>query len=63
MAVLEEIGARYEKVLVDINNGEHRIAEYLIIHPLGLVPAFRLMSSGPCACTRRREPLIQSLLM
>lgn len=46
MAVLEEIGAPYEKVLVDIDNGEHRSPEYLRIHPLGLVPAFRLPDGG-----------------
>ena len=42
MAVLEETGVSYEKILIDIGRGEHQSAEYLKIHPLGLVPAFRL---------------------
>ncbi len=42
MAVLEEVGAPYEKNLIDINKGEHQSPEYLKIHPLGLVPALRL---------------------
>ena len=42
MAVLEEVGAFYEKNLIDMNKGEHQSPEYLKIHPLGLVPALRL---------------------
>jgi glutathione S-transferase len=42
MAVLEEAGVSYEKTLIDISKGEHLSPEYLEIHPLGLVPAFRL---------------------
>jgi glutathione S-transferase len=42
MAVLEEVGAAYEKNLIDINQGEHQSPGYLKIHPLGLVPALRL---------------------
>ena len=42
MAVLEEVGAPYEKNLIDMNKGEHQSPEYLKIHPLGLVPALRL---------------------
>jgi glutathione S-transferase len=45
MAVLEEVGVSYEKVLIDISKGEHQSPEYLKIHPLGLVPAFRLENS------------------
>ena len=42
MALLEEVGAPYEKILININAGENRTAKYLKIHPLGLVPALRL---------------------
>ena len=42
MAVLEEIGAEYETVLIDAQAGEHRSPEYRKIHPYGLVPALRL---------------------
>ena len=42
MAVLEEIGADYEGVLIDAGAGEHRKPEYRKIHPLGLIPALRL---------------------
>lgn len=42
MAVLEEVGVPYKKTLIDISKGEHLSPEYLKIHPLGLVPAFRL---------------------
>ena len=37
-AVLEEIGAPHELVLVDIDKGEHRGAAYLEINPHGRVP-------------------------
>ena len=47
MAVLEEIGTPYEKILIDFEKGENRTAEYLKIHPLGLVPALRL-TDGRC---------------
>lgn len=42
MAMLEEVEVPYEKTLIDINKGEQKTPEYLKIHPLGLVPAFRL---------------------
>jgi glutathione S-transferase len=42
MAVLEEIQAPYEKTLIDIHAGNQLAAEYLKIHPLGLVPAMQL---------------------
>ena len=37
MAVLEEIGAPYEAVYVDLAKGEHRTAAYREIHPYGRV--------------------------
>jgi glutathione S-transferase len=42
MAVLEEVAAPYDKILIDLDKGEHESPEYLKIHPLGLVPALRL---------------------
>ncbi|HEX8701783.1 MAG TPA: glutathione S-transferase family protein [Myxococcaceae bacterium] len=39
--MLEELGQPYELVKVDMNKGEHKQAEYLKVHPLGLVPAFQ----------------------
>ena len=47
MAVLEEVGAPYETVLVDIEGGEHLTAAYKEIHPYGMVPAMRL-ADGQC---------------
>jgi glutathione S-transferase len=37
--VLEEIGAPYELVKLDMAKGEHKSPEYLKIHPHGAVPA------------------------
>ena len=37
--LLEEIGARYELVRLDLHADEHRTPEYLEIHPHGVVPA------------------------
>jgi glutathione S-transferase len=37
--LLEEIGAPYELVTLDMSKGEHKSAEYLQIHPHGAVPA------------------------
>ena len=42
MAMLEEVEAPYEKILVDISKGEHQSPEYMKIQPLGLVPAIQL---------------------
>ena len=42
MAVLEEVGALYETVLVDIAGGEHFTPAYKTIHPYGRVPAMKL---------------------
>lgn len=41
-AMLEEIGAEYEKVVVDTDTGAHRTAEFLKINPRGQVPALVL---------------------
>jgi glutathione S-transferase len=38
--LLEEIGAPYEIVPVDLSKGEHKTAAHLKIHPHGAVPAF-----------------------
>jgi glutathione S-transferase len=63
MAVLEEIGIHYEKILIDMDKGEHRSTEYLTIQPLGLVPAMRLTngryayeSAGICMYLAARHP-------
>ena len=42
MAVLEEAGAAYEAVEIDVIAGEHKGAAFREIHPLGLMPALRL---------------------
>ena len=42
MALLEEIGANYEAILVDLEAGENFESEYLRIHPYGRVPALEL---------------------
>lgn len=63
MAVLEEIGTHYEKILIDMDKGENRSTEYLTIQPLGLVPAIRLTngryayeSAGICMYLADRHP-------
>ena len=38
--MLEEIGAPYELVRIDLSKGEQKKADYLKIHPHGAVPAF-----------------------
>ena len=40
--LLEEIGAEYEKIAVDVDNGENRSAEFLAINPAGQIPALIL---------------------
>ncbi len=37
--MLEEVGATYETVKLDVSKGETRTPEYLAIHPMGKVPA------------------------
>lgn len=37
--MLEEVGATYETVKLDVSKGETRTPEYLQIHPMGKVPA------------------------
>jgi glutathione S-transferase len=37
--LLEEIGAPYELVRLDLSKGEHKKPDYLEIHPHGVVPA------------------------
>ncbi len=36
---LEELGVDYEFILLDMNAGEHRQADYLAINPMGKVPS------------------------
>ena len=38
-AMLEEIGADYEKLVVDTDTGAHRTADFLEINPMGQIPA------------------------
>ena len=40
--LLEEIGAEYEKVSVDLEREENRSAEFLAVNPLGQIPALVL---------------------
>jgi len=40
--LFEEIGAKYEKVLVDTQNGDNRRPEFLAVNPLGQIPALVL---------------------
>ena len=37
--LLEELGVLYELVRLDLGKGDHKKAEYLAIHPHGVVPA------------------------
>jgi len=37
--LLEELGVPYELVRLDLGKGDHKKAEYLAIHPHGVVPA------------------------
>ena len=37
--LLEDIGAEYERILIDFGSGEQRSEEYLLINPKGRVPA------------------------
>jgi glutathione S-transferase len=37
--LLEEAGAKYELVLLDMSKGDHKSPSYLAVHPHGLVPA------------------------
>ena len=40
--MLEEIGAEYEKVVIDVEKEENRSPEYLAVNPLGQIPALAL---------------------
>ncbi len=42
MAVLEEVGAEYEAILLDYDAEEQKTADYLALNPCGLVPAMTL---------------------
>jgi glutathione S-transferase len=37
---LQEIGAPFESIVVNLNQGQHREAEYLQVNPAGKLPAF-----------------------
>lgn len=37
--LLEEVGASYELVRLDLRSGEHKLESYLSLHPHGVVPA------------------------
>jgi glutathione S-transferase len=40
--LLEEAGAAYELVRIDLRSGGHKQADYLAVHPHGVVPALEL---------------------
>jgi len=40
--VLEELGIAYEAVLISLNDGEHKRADYLKINPMARVPALNV---------------------
>ncbi len=46
MAVLEEIGVSFTLHQVDYDGGETRSPDYLLIQPLGLIPALRFENGG-----------------
>jgi glutathione S-transferase/GST-like protein len=41
-ALLEEAGAEYEKIVVDIDSNEHRSGDFLALNPMGQIPALVL---------------------
>ena len=41
-ALLEEVGAEYEKIVVDIENDDHKSADFLSVNPMGQIPALVL---------------------
>jgi glutathione S-transferase/GST-like protein len=41
-ALFEEIGAEYEKIVIDVEKGEHKNAEFLSVNPMGQIPALVL---------------------
>ncbi|KAM3399963.1 hypothetical protein ACQJBY_005065 [Aegilops geniculata] len=41
LACLEEVGAEYEVVAVDLHTGEHKRPAHLARNPFGQVPAFQ----------------------
>ena len=41
-ALLEEVGAEYEKIAIDTEKGEHKKAEFLAVNPMGQIPALVL---------------------
>ena len=40
--LFEEIGAKYEKIVVDLENEENQDPEFLAINPMGQIPALLL---------------------
>jgi glutathione S-transferase len=47
MAVLEEIGAGYEAVLLDYKGGQQKSGDYLALNPNGLIPTLVLPDGRP----------------
>lgn len=45
-AVLEEIGAPYEQIPIDVHKDEHQTPDYLALNPAGKVPALQI-PDGP----------------
>jgi len=45
--MLEEIGADYEKVIIDIEKGDNQSPEFLAVNPLGQIPTMVLPDGTP----------------
>jgi glutathione S-transferase/GST-like protein len=41
-ALFEEIGVEYEKIVIDLDKGEHKSEEFLSVNPMGQIPALIL---------------------
>jgi len=41
-ALFEEIGAEYEKIVIDFDKDEHKSSEFLSVNPMGQIPALVL---------------------
>jgi glutathione S-transferase/GST-like protein len=41
-ALFEEIGVEYDKIVIDLEKGEHKSAEFLSVNPMGQIPALIL---------------------
>ena len=52
--MLEELGIRYRVATIDIRKGDHKRSEYLLVNPMGKVPALTdgevLVTESPAIC-------------